>query len=130
MHEDLVPFEMAVIAKEKGFDWECNSAYLDLRPYKDDFSKEDFETYVYKQNHNAKEHRYSAPSLYLLEKWMRKNYHLHVRVACNNINSYFPMVEKIDVDGTELKGPNVTKNKKTYEGALEEGIYHALTLIP
>ena len=73
---------------------------------------------------------YEAPTQNMLKTWLRRKYHLNVRVASNSINTHFPMIELLEVGGTQLKGPAYNKNYKKYEDALEVGLFEALKLIP
>lgn len=72
---------------------------------------------------------YEAPTQNMLKTWLRRKFHLNVHVACNSITTYFPMIELLEVGGTQLKGPAYDKNYKEYEDALEVGLFEALKLI-
>ena len=70
-----------------------------------------------------------VPTQSLLQKWLRKKHFIKVRVASNSRTSHFPMTELLELDGTKGCGPSYLKNYKTYEKALEKGLYEALKLI-
>lgn len=72
----LVKYEIARLLKEKGFDLGVREAYVDLSPF-DHFDSSEVVEYLHEQNHNLKEHRYSAPTQALTLKWLRNVHKLH-----------------------------------------------------
>ena len=116
--EKRISFETAKLAKEKGFnDYICSTDFYtpDGALLCNDFQYSEFS--------------FLAPKQELLKQWLRNKYHLYVRVATNSLTCHFPMIELVDVDGTQLRGPVYIKNYQTYEEALEVGLESALKLI-
>lgn len=64
MEEQLITFETAKLAKEKGFDVETNHRYLKGEIVKNDFTNKTF-GYPLNEIHEA-------PTQSLLQKWLRK----------------------------------------------------------
>jgi hypothetical protein len=130
MKEELIVFETAKLAKEKGFDWDCESYY---KPN----TKELPSNLNGKRSWNhvvpAKEY-YSAPTQSLLQKWLREKHNIHIPVNWVYKKSY-----DTDVDWHyNVKGIGLTSNNlidldetkfNTYEKALEVGLLEALKLI-
>jgi hypothetical protein len=71
-----VTYPNAVLLKEKGFNVECKSAFVDTTPYSNE-SKE-FIDYLNQQNHNKSEHRISAPEHWQVIEWFRLKYGIHI----------------------------------------------------
>lgn len=72
---------------------------------------------------------YAAPKQGLLAKWLRDAHHIHVRVGCSSRDYYFPMLERLDEDGTTGLGPKQMKVFKDYEEAFEDGLQEALQIL-
>lgn len=107
MRDELIHIETFKLAKEKGFDihvCRCGG-------YPECICED------------------RLPTQSLVQTWLRKKYHLYVRVATTSITTHFPMIELAEVGGTHLKGPAYLKNYETYEEALEVGLESALKLI-
>lgn len=102
MDEQLILSTTLNLAKEKGF--LCQK----LRPENDYLEEQPTQSY--------------------LQTWLRKKHHLHVHIACSSLVQYFPMIEELQVDGIQMRGP-VFKIFRTYEEALEFGLDEALKLI-
>ena len=141
MEEVLVSFGTAKLAKEKGFNEECDWNYCT-------------ETYTFPTGFNAiKGNPYNfrlgvlrnacAPTQSLLQKWLREKHKIHIHVRhysdcpeqeINNEN----YDESLGMYGVEISEPNtchemdifVKSNFYTYEEALEIGLQEALKLIP
>jgi hypothetical protein len=73
-----INFELAKLLKEKGFDTKVNCAYVDTTPFSE--IKNDLTEYVAKQNHNQKEHRYSAPTIAEVVMWLYDKHELWTNV--------------------------------------------------
>lgn len=59
-----------------------------------------------------------------LQRWLREKHNIHIGTVCNNLQDLLFSSEIIYI-GDCL----VTNTHKTYEKALEEGLYEALKLI-
>lgn len=124
MKEQLISFETAKLAKEKGFTEPCENWY--------NFSRlllENCPQKTYPSN-DRKFPSYSAPTQSLLQKWLREKHGIHVTV-------YFCSKNEYDVSVGKSKYPCMHHDLiyepkrfySTYEQALEIGLKTALELI-
>lgn len=136
MEEQLVSFETAKLAKEKGFDWDCRMVYKGCKEglylAKDkNYIYHKYKRFPYKQYStrknsvmsNAKIPRYTAPTQSLLQKWLRETHDTEVFSKSEYKNK-----TKIGF----YYGGDIKYSKpiyKTYEEALEIGLQKALKLI-
>lgn len=127
MKDQLISFDTAKLAKEKGFDWnvvnyydkdktKC-SEYSDLGVNPENFNADFWNTKAFTPF-------YSAPTQSLLQKWLREEHRIVVYVI-TSADRAFRNILYDGYIGTEL----YIINKKTYEEALEEGLKEALKLI-
>lgn len=75
--EDYVDYELAVMLKEIGFNCETHRYYNDLYENHNRYYASDV------WNHNAYGKEISCPTLYLAQKWLRKEKNIMVEVWCN-----------------------------------------------
>ena len=107
MKEELITFETAKLAKEKGFDIEV------LNHYNHEYSYDKAEIFQDDvKNSELESYEYSAPTQALLQKWLREVHEINV------IRVNFEIKSDIDMC-----------THKTYEQALEKGLIEALKLI-
>ena len=148
MKEQLVTFDTAKFAKEKGFDIKVETFYMG--DSEDNFlhnagKKDNWNNHKCIFNESELSGDYSAPTQSLLQKWFREVHNLSVEVEYDP--SYeieegkdewadcIFSVSIVDISYTrEWKGttPNFQRrdgNQFTYEGALEKGLVEALKLI-
>jgi len=127
MREELITFETAKLAKEKGFDWQTRDGY-----HSDLQDNEFWESWdLYLSDHFKKrlvsQDVYAAPTQSLLQKWLREEY----KIFLNSITGYdlgtrFQILyEEEGISFDDL----YTNMFETYEEALEEGLQEALKLI-
>jgi hypothetical protein len=118
MEEQLIEFETAKLAKDKGFnEIPCHYVYDEgiLKQSYQAFNRLNFEL---------------APTQSLLQKWLREEHEIYLCPIWNTYN-----VDLMDMLGykckifTWKKGEDMTKVFKTYEEALEKGLQEALKLI-
>lgn len=137
MKEQLITFDTAKLAKEKGFKEMFKGHYYSNGKYEPLFN------YV---NNDEDKHWYSAPTQSSLQKWLREKHSIHVYPLMQREWSYsedklefeeyicmifslkdtpdktiLPYVEALDFD--------CTIHESTYEEALEKGLQEALKLI-
>jgi hypothetical protein len=128
MEDQLITFETAKLAKEKGFDLVVKSWYLGEHKFTNHAGLE----HLY-GNHNRLPKRYSAPTQSLVQRWLREKHNIHIDMTY--IPSYsnsldMPGFYEAYVFGELLgKGDDVQLDGKTYEDALEKGLQEALKLI-
>ena len=116
--EDFVTIEIAKKLKEKGFDYPCMGHYIDnnlhIAHYINAF-------------HNDKDVSIDAPTILQVLKWLREKY---IDIAVYPIFIYEPNLNRIYE--TEIHTPQLNKSVKlgyyrTWEEAITEGIYYAIT---
>jgi len=116
MQEELITFDTAKLAKEKGFNITTKSSFLlrSQRLYKD----MDCNNKVEGDNEFV-----SAPTQSLLQRWLREVHNIHVWGIPNNepsiCDGYVPIIQ----------GKAKYGKYNTYEQALEAGLQEALKLI-
>lgn len=128
MEETIISFQVAKLAKEKGFDENCYQSYnvydgeLSRFPLLENMGGEPITNPLEYKWKNSLIHKsvITAPTQSLLQKWLRE---------VHNINVYCVPTE---IDETKWYN-NIASSYKvytgTYEEALEEGLYQALLLI-
>ena len=132
MKDTRVTFETAKLAKEKGFFQETNRLEIPYYNYKGEFKGDvsDWRIRKYIRGENTSDIEFvSAPTQSLLAKWLRERYNIHVTSQIGNldfINTYHYDIRYIDKNKFICK---VKGNFKTYEEALEAGLYQALLLL-
>ena len=120
MKEQLITFETAKLAKEKGFDvvsdelWVNNYTGLPWRKWKID------------KNQGYHMSSYSAPTQSLLQKWLREEKEIGIVVQSDWCNGEFNGYEFHTEDEEGLTQGDTFE---TYEQALEAGLIEALKLI-
>jgi hypothetical protein len=128
MKDEIANRKLAQLAKDKGFNipvrarysfavWDSNKWELFLEPIG-----------IYNNSDKAKYGSISAPTLSLLQKWLREVHQLHIEVIPEN-QDYSTVWHPIVYD---IRVPEDTINcgfQNTYEAALESGIkFHLETL--
>lgn len=130
MKEQLVTFETAKLAKEKGFDEGSKNVWHQDGQYT-------MTSNSFFRDNGASEMRNSkgfieAPNQSLLQKWLREKYDIHLSAFPVVKNRYYFTISKIKEDGIDaiIKGPYDPKTAcDTYEQALEKGLIEALNKI-
>lgn len=131
MKEQLISFETAKLAKEKGFDFDCTNAYWDDSTH--ELMGEDTP-----EHSGISKYCFSAPTQSLLQKWLREKHFIFIEISLNfcpdsekDFGYGVSLMDNIEVfDGVNWIGLDITgKWFKTYEQALEIGLQEALKLI-
>ena len=124
MEEELISYETAKLAKEKGFNWPVVSSYNDEG---DTFCKTKPHDWNIKRTAALKKNPYcSAPTQSLLQKWLREIHNLQI-----NINYHHFGIDAFN--GTDqymgfLFRDHITTND-SHEDALEYVLNRSLALI-
>ena len=151
MEEQLITFETAKLAKEKGFDLLVYAGYIvylrdsDLEDGisylgGDDYACTGFKDILYNLNKSDEEkdlefsgcRTTSAPSQSLLQKWLREEHKIHISInPIISKNDWETRVYKINPQQLldYIKQSHVYLIFNTYELALEKGLQEALKLI-
>lgn len=114
MEEQVVSFEVAKLAKEKGFEEFSNKVF-------NQFGK----LFIFNSGLLANHIRINAPTQSLLQKWLREEYKIDIDIRhWSNGYGFILYKNKIPKIINSL-----SSGFKTYEEALEEGLKEALNLI-
>lgn len=119
--EDYVSFETAKLLKEKKFDWECISYYVDDEP-------DDVKYSLCGETNSIWESRCcSAPTLQMTMRWLRKVHNLHIWVDYSSFDfndklPYLWNIRQTKIEGDYWGGTY----HKSYEEACEEAIKYCL----
>jgi hypothetical protein len=124
MKEQLISFETAKLAKDKGFKINTRKGYI----YR--FKEHESEDYVGSLTHDPLTCDIGAPTQSLLQKWLREKYNIDIIIMRDGISDdgitmkYYPWIftEKNSIDWKGIF-------KDTYEKTLEKGLQEALKLI-
>ena len=115
MKEELILFETAKLAKEKGFDEEVTNYYHPRYGLSDGCEDS------YNREEQA-EGYYSAPTQSLLQRWLREVHRIYLYISLSGtkeISWFWSINDKKYQDGSN----------NNYEEALEAGLLEALKLI-
>lgn len=134
MEDQLVGFELAKLAKEKGFKEYTTTGYAQNGDiYLHQGGQESVITgqkYFEGSSYKGSPFLCSRPTQNLLQKWLREVHKIHLHIC------YFPETKKWNVDIYKyendnglMNNPLEFSNNNTYEEALEQGLLQALTLI-
>ena len=126
MEEQLVSFETAKLAKEKGFNEQCLECYTD----KETVYQNNNENILF-TNTQLLTNFYSAPTQSLLQKWLREVHMIRVyptHSTSGSFNFEIYIWDKPNNTGKWSRIGNISSSK-TYEEALEKGLFQALKLI-
>ncbi len=127
MKEQLIEFETAKLAKEKGFDWECQNFYRDNGNLHGKRGKSSGINPPFNQGIN----RQTAPTQSLLQKWLRDEHRIFIELGLvDSLNDYWVRVDVSTLSSLETIWRNDPNNHlETYEQALEAGLIEGLKLI-
>ena len=134
MKEQLISFETAKLAKEKGFNESCVFAYFNLEDgHKFNGKLDNFDhgqnRQIYPKGKNSEyDHTYvTAPTQSLLQKWLREKHNISIKIDDFVTNERIRYDYNVCVLGSQEDNPKGVY--RTYEEALEEGLLEALKLI-
>jgi hypothetical protein len=116
MEEQLISFETAKLAKEKGFNIECETQFHDKGIFQLATSENTFE----------------RPTQSLLQRWLREVHKIQINVFsewCKNKNKVTFSNYITSLEGIMIGLHHVMSEFDTYEEALEKGLLKALELI-
>ena len=124
MKDELISFETAKLAKEKGFNEYCKYVHDTF----DNIEEWDDGDEKHKNSYKNASVYYSAPTQSLLQKWLREVHGIYIDVKIDTIgirnDKYAKRVYKLE---TEI--PLFNYKYQKYEEALEAGLQEALKLI-
>jgi len=121
MKEQLIIFETAKLAKEKGF-----NVKVEYGVYGPKMKLTHYLTKLTNWNAESKQQKHSqatsVPTQSLLQKWLREVHDIDINVNRDSQDMYWCMV----YNKTKVKGPEFSL---VYEEALEKGLQEALKFI-
>ena len=141
LKEEFVSFEIAKLAKEKGFDEFCRKCFNEKG------ESEGFSGYAYMKEYNknstvhfidtnSEEFEYpkivcTQPTQSLLQMWLRKVHCIEVLPSFNDNNTYdyYYFIHTNISKANSNRICSLPKNYNSYEKALEAGLKEALKLI-
>ena len=141
MKEQLISFEIAKLAKEKGFDWKCQHYFSSAHPEIGIDVEEGFNhaqsskgTYVGPKDilidrNSYKGGIFSRPTQSLLQRWLREKHKIDVLPSLLEMYFQASNPKYVTKISHYLRVQEFTKDYGTYEEALEEGLQKALKLI-
>lgn len=144
MKEQLVSFETAKLAKEKGFDIEIYSYFWDDDGDVCEIDEKDaLDSFEDNWNNDTKySDYYSRPTQSLLQKWLRDIHNIDVQPVCNyhyKLGKQYYLgiiftntdkkVDTIIIKETDKFLDTINRHYNSYEEALEKGLQEALKVI-
>ena len=123
MEEQLISYETAKLAKEKGFDEKVYREY-DKSGYLRCTSKS-ADVVLGPYDELLKSTEYPAPTQSLLQKWLREVHNIHITVTSISQESWQYHIQK----PKDKLGDNYNEDYENYEEALEDGLQESLKLI-
>lgn len=134
MKEEIVSFETAKIAKERGFDVYCREAYIETQEHTLPCRGGDYNfpyqaprvlSVEFRDNYNTV--IANAPTQSLLQRWLREIHNIHIKIHASNYNRFHTEVYNIvTFKNIYDNNPHVKIVPKTYEEALEIGLQKSL----
>ena len=128
MNEDYVSYEVAKLLKEKKFHWNCHVCYDPRSESKELLVQEGISNVCYSVV-------YAAPTLYMAQKWLRKEKGIYVWVEPVVGGKWTVSFCDLNVSAEESDWIERELHKdgypiyNTFEGSLQTGILEALKLI-
>lgn len=132
MKEQLISFETAKLAKEKGFDLECNLSDYAFGTFDGVYKRKTLacrHAMIFSRWINDRE-KISAPTQSLLQKWLREVHGIHILMSLA-----VPTLQHRSVIYQVKEGKVITvmdftaTDNENYEEVLEVGLQEALKLI-
>lgn len=81
--EDYVSYEVAKLLKEKGFDWDCITYYVDSEPDNVQYSM------LFENNTTWEKRCCSAPTLQMVCKWLREMRKVNIEIHYNRFGENY-----------------------------------------
>jgi len=120
MQEQIVNFETAKLAKERGFTESCWQWYDTIGNIKE---------HKFSTTSNRYDDELAAPTQSLLQKWLREIHGIHIDFQYDLESDMKTINVSFSVINNEGSLYNEKKEYLKYEEALEEGLQQALELI-
>lgn len=119
--EDFVSFETAKLLKEKGFDWNCITYYVDSEPNDVKYSM------LFENNTTWEERCYSAPTHQMAMAWLREVYKIFIEIGtCIDLNGNYHFNYTILDKECKYVRRGYTSFDWNYEDAVEAALKYVL----
>ncbi|AGO49446.1 hypothetical protein Phi4:1_gp033 [Cellulophaga phage phi4:1] len=135
MEDELISFKTAKLAKEKGFNLECNKCWRIINSIKDKNKRSSLGDF-YETNGGSPIgvkvfERFYAPTQSLLQRWLREVHNLNIEMVAHtsHIDAFEKQFRWVSYLGWRKDSDEQISSSKTYEGALEIALQEALKLI-
>ena len=134
--DQIISKQTAILAKKLGFREKCIYYYCDNSEYPENEYNDgggygvEIDDLVFNYNGMYTD-RFSAPSQSLLQKWIREKHHLHVMIGVDDLDWWWQLYDS-SANGRLKEYNQITESyagKKTYEEAMEEGLFKALEIL-
>lgn len=127
MKDQLVSFETAKLAKEKGFNERIRHSYYNFEEghkLNGEYYEKNYHA-GFGYSSNTEDTSISAPTQSILQKWLREVYNIHIMIDPDlENNRYWFNIVTLNKSGIQDDNFYLT-----YEEALESGLQRALNLI-
>lgn len=140
--DQLVTYEVAKLAKEKGFDGECRDFYCNDKLQKRisvtscnrQVTSFDYCSNTMLEDYDSPKeyYHYAAPTQSLLQRWLREEKGLHIGIDYNHPNkSWTPTIIRMCCIPTRDTPYRLDlPSSSSYEVALEKALIYALNMLP
>ena len=125
MKESLITFDTAKLAKEKGFDVECETYWANYYTGEPRNKLKLLKRSLCESTISFME--WQAPTQSLLQKWLREKHDLHILIGLGMTG--LPKYDVSLFNSKKIHNFIREDNDYTYEQALEKGLQEALKLI-
>lgn len=122
--ERLIDKETAILAKKMNYLWDCDYYYMEN-------SRTLFHCHRAVNNNVLGDMKYAAPLQSSLQKWLREKHHIHVMIRVDDLGWWWQLYDS-SANGRLKEYNQITESyagKKTYEEAMEEGLFKALEIL-
>jgi len=124
MRDESVTFKTAILAKKIKFGEECTNYYG--KSFAN--NKKDNLWYEPEGVYNNKT-TLACPTQNLLQRWLREKHNIHIALNNDDLNWNYQLFDLTQCNEEYNHLTGSFAGYKSYEEALEEGLYQALTLI-
>lgn len=123
MEEQIISFETAKLAKEKGFKIYVNTYHIVRN---DQYLGQ--KTWGHRENFNSVDNKISAPTQSLLQKWLRDKHKIHITIDYLELSEKWAAQACYYLEDTTFPRTD-GKIGDSYEDALEQALHEALKLL-
>lgn len=125
IHEEICTYEVAKLAKEKGFDVQTFDWY--------DYTGNYHKGFIPHELHECPRYKeYYAPTQSLLQRWLREEKGLHINVDYNHPNKRWTptIIRMCGIPTRDTPYRFDLRSSSSYVVALEKALIYALNMLP